>query len=260
MKRVFLYIDILGFENTVRNNPEKVDQIFKNFDDLKVHGHFALQTVVFSDTVLVFNKDSNRTVDYYCTYLIEYAQELFYRLSAINVYYKGVLTYGEFNFNELNNIQAYYGLALIDAYNDEKELNGFGLYSAKTLSNEIVVFDKVSFSGKYDFILLCQSLKNLYNKTNGVLPVDLNLLTETDTYHRIDEDLRFLREIDYLRKNHPLDKVKSKYQHVYDRYKNHMPEFFDLFEKEGFMPTVINSEFMGSINPYELISKSELNQ
>jgi len=64
MKRVFLYIDILGFENTVRNNPRKADQIFEIFDELKVHGHFALQTVVFSDTVLVFNKDSNRTVDY----------------------------------------------------------------------------------------------------------------------------------------------------------------------------------------------------
>lgn len=259
MDRAFLYIDILGFENLVRTNPEKVDKIFKIFDTLKVHKHFALQTVVFSDTILVFNKDESLSVDYYCTYLVEYSQELFYRLSLINVYFKGILTFGEFNFSKMTNIQAYYGLALIDAYNDEALLEGFGLYVDKKLSDEIIVFDKVDFSEKYDYILLCQSLKNLYSTTEGVLPIELDLLTDTDTYHRIDDDLRFFREIEYLKQHHPSERARAKYQKVYDTYKADLPLFFKTFEAEGFLPFCINPDYTGSINPYEILAESELN-
>jgi hypothetical protein len=258
MKRTFLYIDILGFENLVRTNPSKVDRIFEIFDSLKVYKHFALQTVVFSDTILVFNKDESHTTDYYCTYLVEYAQELFYRLSSINVYFKGILTFGEFNFSQLNNIQAYYGLALIDTYNDEKKLEGFGLFVDKNLTKEIIIFDKIPFTEKYEFVFLCQSLKNLYSKTRGILPIDIELLNETDTFYRIDEDLRFFREIEYLKNNHPCEKVRKKYQTVYDTYKSDLPLFFKVFEVEGFLPFTINSEYTGHINPFDLLSEHEL--
>jgi len=99
------------------------------------------------------------------------------------------LTFGEFNFDQLKNIQAYYGLALIDTYKSEKQLEGFGLFADKNISNKVVVFDKVNFSEKFDFIILCQSLKNLYLMTDGILPIDINLLTDTDECYRIDEDL-----------------------------------------------------------------------
>lgn len=259
MNRAFLYIDILGFEYLVRTNPNKVDRIFAIFDSLKAHKHFALQTVVFSDTILVFNKDDSRTTDYYCTYLVEYAQALFYRLSEINIYFKGILTFGEFNFSQMLNIQAYYGLALIDAYKDEGTLEGFGLYVNKQISDEIIVFDKVPFTEKYEYILLCQSLKNLYSATSGVLPVDINLLIETDTFFRIDEDLRFFREIEYIMLNHPVDKIKSKYKRVYDTYKADLPLFFKTFEEQGFLPFVINSDYAGSINPFTILAEQELN-
>lgn len=259
MERAFLYIDILGFENLVRTKPDRIYKIFKIFDTLKVHKHFALQTVVFSDTILVFNKDESLSTDYYCTYLVEYTQELFYRLSAINVYFKGILTFGEFNFAQMSNIQAYYGLALIDAYKDEGTLEGFGLYVDRKLSNEIIVFDKVPFTEKYEFILLCQSMKNLYSSTNGVLPIDINLLTETDTFYRIDEDLRFFREIEYVKQNHTVERIRTKYQKVYDTYKANMPLFFKTFEDHGFLPFVINSDYTGSINPFDILAEQELN-
>lgn len=270
MNRAFLYIDILGFENLVRTNSNKVDKIFAIFDSLKVHKHFALQTVVFSDTILVFNKDESLSKDYYCTYLVEYAQALFYRLSEINIYFRSILTFGEFNFSQMSNIQAYYGLALIDAYKDEgrKEngengeeiLEGFGLYVDRKVSHEIIVFDKVPFTKKYEFILLCQSLKNLYTATSGVLPInDINLLTETDTFYRIDEELRFFREIEYLKQNHSDDRIRSKYQKVYDTYKADLPLFFKTFEDQGFLPFAINSDYTGSIDPFEILAEQELN-
>jgi hypothetical protein len=260
MNRAFLYIDILGFENLVRTRPEKVDQVFAIFDRLKVHKHPALQIIVFSDTIIVFNKDESRSLDYYCTYLVEYAQELFYKLSEINLYFKGILTFGEFKFSEMTNIQAYYGLALIEAYRGEKVLKGFGLYVDRELSKEIIDFDKVTATEKYDFILLCQSLKKLYTTTQGILPVDLDLLTETDSFHRIDEELRFFREVEYIKINHPSKRVRSKYQKVYNTYKLEFPLFFKIFEVEGFLPFTINTGYVGNIDPFNLLAEKELSK
>ncbi len=257
MQRAFLYIDILGFENLVRTKPAKVDKIFNVFDSLRVHRHHALKTIVFSDTILVFNKDDSWPLHYYCTYLIEYVQDLFYRLCSINVYCKAILTHGEFNYSKLKNIEGYYGLTLIDAYNDEKNLPGFGLYMDRSISDHSVMFEKTSFSSKYDYVFLCQSIVNLYNKTSGSLPVDLDLFSETDEFYRIDEDLRFLREIDYLRRKHPTLKVRDKYQLVYDIYKSKLPRFFHHFENNGFLPFVLNKDYAGNINPFELISERE---
>jgi hypothetical protein len=164
----------------------------------------------------------------------------------------------------MSNIQAYYGLALIDAYKDESNkeqgaLEGFGLYVDKRLSDEIIVFDKVPFTDKYEFIILCQSLKNLYTTSEGILPIDINLLTETDTFHRIDEDLRFFREIEYLKQNQPVERIRAKYQKVYDTYKADLPLFFKTFEEQGFLPFAINSDYTGSINPFDILAERELN-
>lgn len=259
MNRTFLYIDILGFKNFVRTNPTKVDKIFSIVDTLKVHQHFAFDTIVFSDTILIFNKDEGRSTDYHCLYLVEYSQELFYRLSEINVYFKAILTFGDFNFSPMSNIQAYYGLALIDAYEEEEVLEGFGLYINKDLSTKIMTFDKVPFTQKYDFIILCQSLKNLYKKTHGILPIDINLLNETNQFDRLEEDLRFFREIEYLKQNHRNEKVRDKYQKVYDTYKSELPLFFSTFEEQGFLPFTINSDFTGTMNPFVILSEIELN-
>ncbi len=263
MKRAFLYIDILGFKDLINTNSPKIKKIFEIFDSLKVHKQrhfFSLQTVVFSDTVLILNKNDTETnaVHLYVTYLIEYTQELFYKLAGINVYFRAILTFGEFNFEQLKNIQAYYGLALIDTYEGEKKLRGFGLFVDKNISNEVVIFHKAHFSEKFDFVFLCQSLKNLYSITNGILPIDINILTDTDDCYRIDEDLRFLREVEYLMSNYPVEEIREKYRTVYNIYKSEFPLFFEKFESEGFLPFTINSEYIGHINPFDLISQREL--
>lgn len=259
MEKVFLYIDILGFGQLVKNNSPKIEKIFTIIDGLNIHKDFTFQTIVFSDTILVFNKNKDYQNHYYITYLIEYAQQLFYRLSLINIYFKGIITLGNFNYTKLNNIDAYYGLALIETYYDESLLEGFGLFINKNLSSEVIVFDKIHFNEKYDFILLCQSFINLYKATNGILPIDTNILYETDTYFRIDEDLRFFREIEYLKNNYPDKKVKEKYEKVYNLYKSITPFFFKKFEEEGFLPFTLNSNYTGSINPFEILAESEQN-
>lgn len=258
MNRTFLYIDILGFGKMVEDKSPKIDQIFKIFDSLNVFKHQSLHVVIFSDTILVFNKENDWPVHYFVTYVIEYAQELFYKLSHINVYFKGIITLGEFNFNELTNFQAYYGDALVETYHDETTLEGFGLYINKSIYSEVVTFETVPFNEKYHYVLLCQSYINLYDYQEGVLPIDLDILEETDSYFRIDEDLRFFREIEYIKNNHPSDKIKVKYQKVYDTFKARTPKFFEIFEEQGFLPFALHEDFLGSINPFELLAEREL--
>lgn len=257
MKKAFLYIDILGFSKLVMTNQKKVNNIFSVLDQFRAHRHFALHTIVFSDTILVFNNDESRSTDYYCTYLVEYAQELFYKLSLINVYFKAILTYGDFKFTQMTNIDAYYGEALIDAYCSEKKIEGFGLFVDKKISSEIIVFDKVYFDEKYDFVFLCQSFVNLYSATKGNLPTETSLLIETDDCYRIDEDLRFFREIEYIIKFHPLEKTRVKYQKVYNIYKANFPSFFETFEEQGFLPFTINPDYTGSLNPFIITAEQE---
>lgn len=258
MERAFLYIDILGFGQLVRDNSSKIEKIFKIIDGLNVYTHFAFQTIVFSDTILVFNKNEDYQNHYYITYLIEYAQQLFYRLSLINIYFKGIITLGDFNFSKLNNIDAYYGLALIETYHDESLLEGFGLFINKNLNSDVTVFAKIELNEKYDFVLLCQSFINLYNHANGILPINIDILFETDTYYRIDEDLRFFREIEYLKNNHPVSKIREKYDKVYNLYKSVTPSFFQKFEKEGFLPFTLNPNYTGSMNPFEILAEIEM--
>lgn len=256
MTRVFLYIDILGFSSMVQKQPCKILKIFQIINGLSVYRHYAFKTIVFSDTILVFNDKDNFPNHYYVTYLIEFAQQLFYRLLSIGVYFKGLITYGEFNFKQMNNIQAYWGEALIETYHDEKNLKGFGLFVNKKLSTDIVVFDKLdNIDDKYDFVLLCQSYINLYKSTQGKLTVEIETLF--DECMRIDEDLRFFREIKYIKDNCKIPKIADKYSMVYLWYKNHTYPLFKQLEDEDFFPSTLHPNYMGSINPFALIAEKE---
>ena len=250
-------MDILGFSDMLNNKSPKIPKIFEMIDSLSSFGHFAFTTISFSDTVLVFNKDNDSPPHYYVTYLIEFAQQLFYKLLSIGVYYKGIITCGEFEYHELTNINSYWGNALIEAYNDEKNIKGFGLFIRKDMANDVIVLDKQTITDKYDFVYLCQSYINLYKYYNGILPIDIEVLTETDDYARIDEDLKFFREIEFLKKNHPNNKIRKKYSTVYNWYKKKTPKFFKIFQKQGFYPFILNHNYLGTINPF--IITAELN-
>ena len=264
MERDFLYIDILGFSNMVKEHSPKIPQIFDIFNGLSVHDHYAFQTIVFSDTIIVYNGNNDMSNHYYVTYLIEFAQQLFYRLLSIGVYYRGFITYGDFEFHKLTNIHAYWGNALLEAYEDDNKkdennrIKGFGLFVRRDLSDDIIILDKMPIGEKYNFVFLCQSYMNLYKKVNGLLPVDINLLTETDEFDRIDEDLAFFRKIAFIKENHPCENIKEKYQTVYNWYKEKTPKFFEIFEKQGFLPFILNPSYYGSINLFETIAEHEL--
>lgn len=103
-ERFLLYIDILGFAEMTKKEPRKVARIYSILDDLNVPTHNAFKTIVFSDTVLVYNpkvSDSHNESEYLVWYLIEFAENLHHRLTGQDVFFRAVITFGDFSHYKL---------------------------------------------------------------------------------------------------------------------------------------------------------------
>ena len=98
---------------------------------------------------------------------------------------------------------------------------------------------------------------NLYKSTKGKLPIEKEILYETDEYNQIDEDIRFFREIRYVKDNCPIQKIANKYLAVYMWYKNYTYPLFKQLEDGDFSPSVLNADYIGRINPYDIIAEGE---
>ena len=80
--KYLLYLDILGFSQLVEHSPKTIREIYKIIDSLNVHTHDVFHTIVFSDTILVYNKvapGSRDDHEYLVMNSIEFAQDLLYR-------------------------------------------------------------------------------------------------------------------------------------------------------------------------------------
>lgn len=246
IEKAFLYIDILGFTDLVNNHSEKVTEIFSIIDRLEVHNKGNLKVIVFSDTIIVFTMRESLKINYFVNDLVKYTQELFYKLSSIGVFFKAVLTFGEFSFSKMKNIQAYHGKALIETYFDTNSLEGFGLYVNNEIASWILGFDLIKLSEKYSYVLLCHSIINLYKETKGILPINPELLNKPDEYGNfctLESDLKFLETVSQLKNNFPSEKVRRKYEVVFNIYKGQLTSFFKVFKVKGFNRSAIVSQF-----------------
>jgi len=260
LEKCFLYIDILGFSKMTMNCPEKIKKIFKILDEIKAHHHSGFRTIVFSDTILVFNENDSHGDHYYITYLCEFVQDLFYRTIYFNVYFRAVITKGEFKYQKLNHIESYYGKALVDCYNKEKKLKSIGLFIDKKFSKDVVTFKTVEYDVDFNYVILTQSFDYLNTVSKGVLPIEDEIFEETDMLDRIDEDLLFFREIEYLKNNHADKSVRFKYRKTYGIFKKQYPKIFKTFEVQGFLPMTISLSNNGRINPFEIRAKNEIDR
>lgn len=121
--RYILYIDILGFTELVRQRSNLVDQIYEAIASLNVHNHSSFKTVVFSDTIVVYNiegSDTPRDSKYLIMFMCEFVKDLMHRLTGRGIFSRSVITKGDFVHYEINKVPCFYGNALINAYNAEK--------------------------------------------------------------------------------------------------------------------------------------------
>lgn len=106
-ERFLLYIDILNFSNLVAQKGQ-VEELYEIINRLNVHEHGVFTTIIFSDTILVYNKSNARgfeDVRYMVMYLWEFAQDLFYRLICRDIHFRAYITCADFAHYALKNVK-----------------------------------------------------------------------------------------------------------------------------------------------------------
>lgn len=144
--RLFLYIDILGFKELIESGGDVFD-LFQTIDELNVHNDNDFHCIVFSDTILVYGDDRWLSAPSQAVmWLVEFAQDLFYRLIVKDIHFRAYITIGDFHHYKLNNIEAYYGQALVDCYTKEKDIQCVGVF----IDNSLVKYSDIFHTNKFD--------------------------------------------------------------------------------------------------------------
>jgi hypothetical protein len=235
--RFLLYIDILGFTDMVRKEPRKVARIYSILDSLNVHKHNSFKTIVFSDTVLVYNiepasNDAER--EYLVWYLTEFAEDLHHRLTGQDIYFRAALVAGDFSHYDLKHIECFYGTALISAYLAEKDIPSLGLFMDHECAKYNQFFHLAPFNADYSFVYLNRSLEQLNKHTGGHFPVEDYQMHMGDIAPYVTWQVRFLQDIYNQMRNHRVPHVRTKFLAAWDFYKQRYPEMLGVLEENDF--------------------------
>lgn len=246
MKKYLLYIDILGFTELVANRPRKIEMIYGIIDSLNVHKHDLFKTIVFSDTILVYNSmdpESDSDRQYFVMYACEFVQDLQHRLVGQDVFFRAVLVLENFDHYRLKNIECFYGPALIKAYVREKDIPAMGLFIDNASNNHNQIFPTARFDRDLSFVFLNQSLERLQKNTNGEIPTDSFHLDQTEEYWEILWDIRYLKDIYRYMQQHDSSRIRTKHLTTWHIFRKRYPKILDGLESKGFSPKAVCEDF-----------------
>lgn len=234
--KYLLYIDILGFSELAKTNYSKVKKLFAIIDSLNAHSHGDFQSLVFSDTILIFNKTqpiSDHDHEYIVMYACEFAQDLIFRCKSFDIQFRAILTYGEFYYEKLKNIEAYHGETLINAYGKEKSIQGLWLYIDKKIAKYNKIFATESFDKNLDFVFLLQDLERA--KALGIeqFPVRWELVDPHFLYDFRDE-VEILKMIKQNIGKQTDSRIRVKYLQTYELFRNRYPHMLSFLEGADF--------------------------
>jgi hypothetical protein len=234
--RFLLYIDILGFTEMVAKDPRKVARVYSILNTLNVHNHNSFTTIVFSDTILVYNNEAPANDDgrqYLVMYLTEFAEDLHDRLIGQDIYFRAALVAGEFFHYELDHVDCFYGSALIKAYKSEKDIPSLGLFMDNECAKYNQVFRLARFNEEFSFVYLNKHLEYLDRHAFGVFPTVFDL-PPGDIAPDVFGQIKFLQHIYDQMRSHPLPHVRSKFLTAWDFYKKRHPQMLRVLEDNQF--------------------------
>lgn len=244
-KKYLLYIDILGFGNLSSQNDEKVKEIYEIIDDLNVHSHDAFDTFVFSDTILVTNKHDladQHSHEYHIMYSCEFVQDLLYRCEArrLDVPFRAILCYKEFEYYRLKNITCYHGMALIDCYKREKELNGVGLFIHEDILQHNRFFDTLEYNDSLHYVFLTKALSRYYDLFKGETPLPKDYIDPSYEFLGLPTEIDLIKKYYNQSVSNKDPKIRAKYLQTYQFYKSKYPIIMGKLETNGFSYEVIS--------------------
>ncbi len=174
-RKYFLYIDILGFSSLVMQ--DRIRDLYDRLDSLNAHTHPSFSTIVFSDTIVIYNRDDldwdEKDKIALVSRLCEFAADLFYRLISQDIHFRAYICCGEFVHSKMQHIEAFYGRALVQSYHREREIQCSGLFVENDLVPYIGVFESDMYDEHSHYVHLIEYLRQI-SFAEGSYPLDWN--------------------------------------------------------------------------------------
>lgn len=238
-ERFLLYIDILGFSEMTRSEPRKVTRLYSILDSLVVHRNYSFKTIVFSDTVLTYNQQlpqSDKDREDLIWYLTEFAEDLHRKLIGQDIYFRAILTAGDFSHYQLKNIECFYGGALIKAYTAEKNIPSLGLF----MDNSCVPYNRFfrleNFDAGLSFVYLNRALESFSEAFGGdpALPIQAEGLDMWALSPDLPWSVRFMKDIYHSMRAHSNPAIRTKFLTAWDFYVRRYPNLMEKLVKNNF--------------------------
>ena len=170
-------------------------------------------------------------------YLIEFAEDLHHRLTGQDIFFRAVLTTGSFTHYNLQNIECFFGEALINAYLREKEIPSIGLFIDTKCNEHNKYFRTEPFDRELLFVYLNRSLESLNEYTGGNFPVTDPTVADQSPY--APWQVRFLKDVHEHMRTHPLPQVRVKFLTAWDLYKRRYGNMLTALEQGNFALTAL---------------------
>jgi len=235
--RFLLYIDILGFSDLVKADDARIDDLYEVIASLNATKHDAFKCIIFSDTILVYNREGGEhaeDVRYLLMFLSEFAKDLLHRLTRRDVFFRAVITRGAFRHYELNDIPCFYGPALTRAHQSEKSIKAIGLFMESYLAAYCDIFETRPFNDEFVFVYLTQGLQALEEASGGKFPFDQWYLEETDLIWNVGPELLYLVELYRIASTNTEPDVRKKYLASIEMYEKQYPGIASLLKTHDF--------------------------
>jgi hypothetical protein len=241
-EKLFLYIDILGFSELVSDRLA-MSQIFDRIDDLNVHSDGEFGVIAFSDTILIYADGGwLGRKDQAIMWLVEFAQDLFYRFIGIDRHFRAYLTFGDFNHTKKSHIEAYYGEALVECYKKEKTIKAMGVFMANELVPYSDIFDTTQYDADCHFVHIMQTLDYVSgpNFEDATYPIHSAIIDGTDVHYLLAYDLAYLRNVYEHASDATLpEPVRLKYSNTWKLIHTRHGRLLDALVQGGFDPNSI---------------------
>jgi len=235
-ERYLLYLDILGFAEMAQS-PRRVLDLYQIIDGLNVHRHPDFRALVFSDTLIVYNAvelQGGHDKQVCVMYLAEFAQDLLRRLIGRDYYFRAILTKGGFLHHRFDNLDAFFGQALIDSYRNEKDLTGCGLFLDERLLAENRIFPTRRHCERFHYVFLTPSIQYLSDYGDSGFPFSGEPLDSTDMTLQVYAELTFLADVYRKSMEHPTPNVRAKFQATWSFYQLQFPLVCNVLRESGF--------------------------
>ena len=233
--RYLLYIDLLGFADMTVRDPRKVARLYSIVDSLNSHRHDLFRTIVFSDTILVYNhKDpqNDEERDYLVWYLIEFAEDLHHRLTGQDIYFRGIVCSGDFEHYSLKNIECFYGGALVNAYLSEKNIDCAGLFIDGHCNTHNKYFRTAKYTDDFNFVYLNRHLEYLDQFVGSTYPSNQHHLDDQAPF--APYQVRYLEDLYRTMRNHSSPRARVKLLTSWDFHALRYPRMTEALVQGNF--------------------------